>query len=175
MEKETHFMRKIAVVSCMLAFTACAEMDTRNISAGGIAGAVIGGVAGGMIGAEFGGGLGQTLFMGAGALTGAGIGYDTATMLFPSDQAAYDTNARMALSQSPNGEISAWSNPETGNSGIFSPTGSFVSANGRSCRTYRATLALKDKASDPGVIARQTGTACQQADGSWLSLKENLG
>ena len=167
-------MKKFAAVSCVVALTACAEMDTTTINAGGITGALIGGLAGGMVGAEFGGGLGQTIFMGAGALVGAGVGYEAGTLLFPSDQAAYDDNAKLALNNSANGDIREWSNPQTGNGGIFSPTTRFVTADGRSCREYRATIALKPEVGETGVIARQVGTACQQADGSWRSAVEDF-
>ncbi len=168
-------MKKIAAVSCLIALTACAEVDTQNVNAGGVVGAVVGGIAGGFVGAEFGGGLGRTLFIGAGALVGAGVGYEAGTLLFPSDQAAYDNNARLALNNSANGAISQWSNPETGNGGIFTPTSLFVTADGRSCREYRATLALKDEGAQTGIIAHQAGTACQQADGSWRSVNEDFG
>jgi surface antigen len=168
-------MKKFVAVSCVVALTACAEMDMQNANIGGIAGAVVGGLAGGMVGAEFGGGLGQTLFMGAGALVGAGVGYEAGTLLYPSDQAAYDNNARLALNHSTNGSVSQWSNPETGNGGIFTPTNAYVTADGRSCRGYRATLALKKEGAETGVIAHQDGTACQQADGSWRSVNENFG
>jgi len=172
-------MKKFAVVSCVVALTACAdmdmEMDMQNINVGGVAGAVVGTLAGGYAGAEFGGGLGQTLFIAAGSMIGAGVGYETGTILYPSDQAAYDNNARMALNTSANGKVSDWANPETGNSGIFTPTQTFVTGDGRSCRNYRSTLALKTKGDDTGVIAHQEGTACQQADGSWRSLNNDFG
>ena len=168
-------MRKFTIVSCFVALTACADVNMQDISVGGVAGAVVGGLAGGMIGAEFGGGLGQTLYMGAGALVGAGVGYEAGSILYPSDQAAYDNNARMALAGSPDGTQSGWSNPETGNSGIFTPTQTYVTGNGSSCRDYRATLALKVEGAETGVIAQQAGTACQQADGSWRAVGEDFG
>lgn len=168
-------MRKIAIVSLFAALTACAELNTQDINFGGVAGAVVGGVAGGMVGAEFGGGLGQTLFMGAGALVGASVGYEAGSILYPSDQAAYDNNARLALAGSADGASSRWSNPETGNSGIFTPTQTYITSSGRACRDYRATLALRNDGAETGVIARQAGTACQQADGSWRSVGEDFG
>ena len=170
-------MKKIAVISCVVALTACAKMDLnmQNVNVGGVAGAVVGAIAGGFAGAEFGGGLGQTLFISAGAMTGASVGYEAGTILYPSDQAAYDNNARMALNTSTNGKVSDWANPETGNSGIFTPTKTFVAGNGRSCRNYRSTLALKAEGDQTGVITHQEGTACQQADGSWRSVSQNFG
>ncbi|NQU58282.1 MAG: hypothetical protein HQ513_13680 [Rhodospirillales bacterium] len=168
-------MKKIAIVSCFAALTACADVDMNDVSMGGVAGAVVGGLAGGMIGAEFGGGLGQTIYMWTGTLVGAGVGYEAGSILYPSDQQAYDNNARNSLSSSADGTVSGWSNPETGNSGIFTPTQTYLSSSGFSCRDYRATLALKTEGVENGVIARQNGTACQQADGSWRSVGENFG
>ncbi len=170
-------MRKFAVVSFVFALTACAKIDMNlsNANVGGFAGAVVGALAGGFAGAEFGGGLGQTIFIGAGALTGANVGYEAGTILYPSDQTAYDNNAQMALTTSINGTVSDWANPETGNSGIFIPTKTFVASNGRSCRNYRSTLALKSHQSQSGVIAHQEGTACQQVDGSWRSTSKKFG
>lgn len=169
MKKKTTIM-----ALCLLALTACADVEGPTLSLGGLAGAVVGGVAGGVAGAQFGGGIGQTLFMGTGALAGAAIGYDAGSILMPSDQAAYDGNARTALNQAADGDVRSWSNPETGNGGIFTPTASYLTVDGRSCRTYRATLALKNPTGGPGVIARRNGAACQQADGSWRSVDEDF-
>jgi surface antigen len=170
-------MKKFAVISCVVALTACAKIDAdmQNVNVGGIAGAVVGALAGGFAGAEFGGGLGQTLYISAGVMTGASIGYEAGTILYPSDQAAYDNNARMALNTSTNGKVSDWANLETGNSGIFTPTKTFVTGDGRSCRNYRSTLALQAEGDKTGVITHQEGTACQQADGSWRSVSKNFG
>jgi len=168
-------MRKFTIVSCFAALTACANVNMEDINAGGVAGAVVGGLAGSVIGAKFGGGLGQTLYMAAGALVGAGVGYEAGSILYPSDQAAYDNNARMALADAPDGTLTQWSNLKTGNSGIFTPTQTYVTGNGSSCRDYRATLALKTDTAETGVIAHQAGTACQQADGSWRAVGEDFG
>lgn len=168
-------MKKFVAVSCVVALTACAEVDMEQMSAGGLAGALVGGLAGGMVGAEFGGGLGQTIFMVTGVGIGASVGYEAGDMLFPSDQAAYDNNARYALNSTPNGTVNEWSNAETGNGGIFTPTTTYVTMDGRSYRDYRATLALREEGAETGIIAHQEGTACQQADGSWRSVKEDFG
>ena len=169
-------MKKIAVILCILALTACAkwDVDLQNTNAGGVAGAVVGALAGGFAGAEFGGGLGQTLFIAAGAMTGASVGYEAGTIFYESDQAVYENNTRRALNTSINGKVSDWANPETGNSVIFIPTKTFIASNGRPCRSYRSTLALKPRGKLTGVITHQNGTACKQADGSWRSASKNF-
>ena len=170
-------MKRIAVISCVVALTACAKMDidTQKVNFGGIAGAAVGALAGGFAGAEFGGGLGQALFISAGVMTGASVGYEAGTILYPSDQAAYDNNARIALNTTTNGKVSDWVNSKTGNSGIFTPTKTFVTGDGRSCRNYRSTLALKVKEDKTGFVTHQEGTACQQADGSWRAVSKEFG
>jgi surface antigen len=170
-------MKKITVFLCLFALTSCANrnMGDQNANFGGLAGAFVGALAGGFAGAEFGGGLGQTLFIGAGVMSGASVGYEAGTILYPSDQAAYDNNARMALNTSINGKVSEWANPDTGNSGIFTPTKTFVASNGRSCRSYRSTLALKAQGSQRSIVRHQEGMACQQSDGSWRSISKNFG
>ena len=168
-------MRKYIVISCIFALTACANVDMQKANFGGIAGTMVGALAGGHAGAKFGGGLGKAIFIVAGAVTGAGVGYEAGIILYPSDQAAYDNNARVALNKNINGKISDWVNPETGNSGIFTPVKTFVATSGRTCRDYRSTLALKTPGDQKGIIAHQTGTACQQTDGSWHSLTKKIG
>lgn len=168
-------MKKYIVVSCIFALTACANVDIQKTNFGGVAGAMVGALAGGHAGAKFGGGLGQALFILTGAVTGASVGYEAGTILYPSDQAAYDNNARVALNENINGKISDWVNPETGNSGIFTPVKTFIATNGRTCRDYRSTLALKAHENKKRIIAHQFGTACQQKDGSWYSLIKKIG
>jgi surface antigen len=168
-------MKKITVLSCFIALTACADGNIKNVNLGGAAGTVVGALAGGMVGAKFGGGLGQTLFMWSGAAVGASVGYEAGNILYPSDQMAYDYNARQALASSADGTVSKWANPETGNGGIFTPTQTYITGTGRSCRDYRATLALKNDSQKAGIIAHQNGTACEQADGTWSSVAEDFG
>jgi len=163
------------VVSCFFALMACGNVNMQKANLGGLAGAMVGAIAGGHVGAEFGGGLGQALFIVAGSTTGAIIGFEAGTVLYPSDQAVYDNNARVALNETINGKISDWVNPETGNSGIFIPVKTFIASNGRTCRDYRSTMALKTPGIQKGVIAHQKGTACQQKDGSWRSLIKKIG
>jgi len=169
-------MKKYAAISLVLVSTACADVDSGfNISAGEAMGMVAGGFAGGTFGAEIGGGLGQMISVSIGALAGAGGGYVLGNMIDPSDQAAYNSNAVESLATNSDGDVSGWSNPKTGNSGIFTPTRSYVTGDGRYCRDYRVTLAINEDRAPNGTIARGDGTACQQADGSWALVKDDFG
>ena len=162
-------MKKFMAVFCFISLVACSrsEPDFNHVNFGGVLGALAGAVAGGVVGAEFGGGLGQTLIISSGLLTGASVGFEAGSILYPSDQMAYDNNAKKALDHAFDGKVSNWSNPETGNSGIFIPINTFFTADGRSCRSYRSTLALKKAKNQVGVVAHQRGTACQKEGGFW--------
>lgn len=169
-------MKNFMAVLCLISLVACSksEPDLSHVNFGGVFGALAGAVAGGMVGAEFGGGLGQTLFISSGMLTGASVGFEAGSILYHSDQMAYDNNAKKALDYALDGKVSNWLNPETGNSGIFIPINTFLTADGRFCRSYRSTLAIKKAENQVGVVAHQHGTACQKEGGFW-QLANNAG
>jgi len=167
-------MRKIVAVSLILATSACANVDggmntVRNMTAGQVVGTIAGAYVGGSLGAEVGGGLGQLISTSIGVVLGTGGGYAAGTLLAPSDYAFYNDNAQQTLSVENNGVFTKWSNPETGNGGIFRATRSFTTGDGRYCREFRAAMAVA------GTIENRKGAACQQADGSWRSSDDELG
>jgi len=168
-------MRKVAALSIVLAASACADMQLPEVTAGEMLGTVAGMYVGGSLGAEFGGGIGQLISMSAGALVGGGVGYVGGGMIDPSDQAMYNENARQALTGAADGSIAEWSNPATGNGGIFTPVRTYNTSAGRFCRDYRVTVAIASADGENGAIERGEGTACQQADGSWRSLRDDFG
>ncbi|MBT4219593.1 MAG: hypothetical protein HOK06_08440 [Rhodospirillaceae bacterium] len=172
-------MRKIAIVSltAMTAMTgACSNVDTGyGLTTYEVAGMVAGGFAGGTIGAEIGGGMGKMISIATGALIGTGAGYVAGSMLNVDDQAAYDKSAQQALNSASDGSVSNWSNLDSGNGGIIIPTRSYVTRDGRNCREYRVTHAIKAEGSNASAIIRKDGAACQQADGSWQKLEEDMG
>ncbi|MHA1598089.1 MAG: RT0821/Lpp0805 family surface protein [Alphaproteobacteria bacterium] len=169
-------MRKIAIVSLTAMTAACANVDTGyGVTTYEAMGIVAGGLAGGAVGAELGAGVGQMISMAGGTLAGAGFGYVAGGILGESDQAAYDKSSQMALNSASDGSVSEWSNPETGNGGILIPTRTYMTGDGRYCRDYRVTHAVKDEAADTGAFIRKNGSACQQADGSWKKLEQDLG
>ncbi len=167
-------MKKIVAVSLILATTACANVEDgmdslQGLSAGQIVGAVAGAYVGGTLGAEFGGGMGQLISTTIGVVIGAGGGYAVGSLLDPSDYAFYNDNAQKTLSAENDGVFTDWSNPETGNGGIFRATRSYTTGDGRYCREFRAAMAVA------GTIENREGSACQQADGSWRSSDDELG
>jgi len=167
-------MKKIVAVSLILATSACANVEggmnaVRNMTASQVVGTVAGAYVGGSLGAELGGGLGQLISTSIGVVLGAGSGYVAGTLLEPSDYAFYNDNAQQTLSAENDGVFTDWSNPETGNGGIFRATRSFTTGDGRYCREFRAAMAVA------GTIENREGSACQQADGSWRSSDDELG
>lgn len=163
-------MRKITVIFLALFTAACANNNLSDMSKGEALGAGLGAVAGGIVGYQFGAGIGQILYTTVGAVAGAGGGYMVGRRLDASDQAVYNKSAKQALSSSMDGGSVAWTNPDTGSSGIFRPTRSFRSAgNDYSCREYRAVVALEKD------VLKGGGTACLLADGEWWAFDNGAG
>ena len=156
-------MRKIAIVLLALSVGGCA----RNITMTEVIGTAGGAAIGGFVGSQFGGGLIRTLFTATGTLAGGVSGYVYARQLIKSDMALYENTAKKGLVNADDGQVLSWLNPETGRSGIFRPTRSFVSAQGQNCRTFRTTISFDDG------FESGDGTACETASGKWLIFSSN--
>ncbi|NQW00900.1 MAG: hypothetical protein HQ483_14445 [Rhodospirillales bacterium] len=152
-------------VSVLVLTSACEKPEMSMELAGAVAGAAIGGY----VGAQFGGGLGQWASIAGGALVGGGVGYETGRILKESDMVLYRGTAEKALARSSNGTALDWSNPETGNSGVFRPTQTFQALNGQTCRHFRSTVAFSD------AVKSGEGTACHGADGNWQIISNYFG
>ncbi len=164
-------MKKMMIGILVLALSGCASLEerTKQVTWLEVLGTVGGAAVGGVVGAQFGAGFGGALYTAGGTLVGGTLGYATARRLAPTDQALYDSTANKALAEARPGEILGWKNAETGNSGIFRTTETYQATDGRLCRSYRTTVAFSD------AVEASGGTACQQADGSWLRLSDELG
>lgn len=123
---------------------------------GGASGAVIGGV----LGSKVGGGSGAKWATGVGVLLGALAGSEIGKSLDRADM-MYMQQANTKAYNAPVGESITWNNPESGNSGVITPTRDGLSASGRYCREYQQTIVVG------GKEQKGYGTACQQPDGSW--------
>jgi len=159
-------VKKVTSIVLILALGGCANVQmNREEMLGTAAGAVLGGV----VGYQFGGGLlVKSLFTTAGTLVGGTAGYLTTRALMGTDRRAYDDTTQQGLASAGDGQVVPWSNPETGNSGIFRATHSYRNAQGQSCRQYRSTVAFADG------VRSGVGTACQQADGSWKVVTDDF-
>lgn len=161
---------KIAVALLALTTaTGCANKNMENVSSGMLMGAGLGMVAGGFAGSYFGGGLANKMFIASGVVTGGVVGAAIGRKLEASDRALHDRTAGQALAAAGDGETVTWSNPETGSQGMVRPTRSYTAADGKPCREYRASVA---RAQD---VFSGAGLGCQQADGRWQVIADEMG
>ncbi|WP_109122958.1 RT0821/Lpp0805 family surface protein [Azospirillum sp. TSO22-1] len=124
------------------------------------AGTVLGGVVGGLAGSRFGGGSGKLVAVGVGTLLGAALGNMAGKSLDRADQ-AYVQRAEQQAYAAPMGETIRWNNPQTGNSGTYTPVRDGYAPSGQYCREYQTTVVIG------GQPQNASGVACQQPDGSW--------
>ncbi len=121
-------------------------------------GEVIGGVIGGVLGAQIGEGRGRTAAIIVGTIAGAMIGRQIGENMDDTDR----MQTAMVLNDARTGESTTWVNPDNGNRYTVTPTQTFEQGDGP-CREFRLDARVGDQA-DQEVY----GTACLQADGSWL-------
>ncbi|MET3494442.1 RT0821/Lpp0805 family surface protein [Variovorax boronicumulans] len=91
-----------------------------------------------------------------GSLAGAAPGSVAARAMDDGDR----RRAATALQTSSDGQPSAWRNPETGNSFVFTPTRSFEQR-GIRCRGFKLEVLVGGRPDSIG------GSACRQADETW--------
>lgn len=120
-------------------------------------GAVIGGTLGGVLGSNVGGGEGRTAAIIAGTLLGAYVGSEMGRYMDENDA----RKAQSALEYNRDHQASTWRNPNTGADMSATPTRTYKSASGESCREYQTTVTVS------GKQEKAYGTACRQPDGSW--------
>jgi surface antigen len=137
--------------------TGCAEGYGTKQGIGALGGAA----AGGLLGSTIGGGTGKLVAVGAGTLLGAFLGNEIGSSLDRADQ-AYAGRAVQKAYVAPIGQKIIWNNPQSGNSGVITPTreGHDPSTNAY-CREYQQTVTVG------GRTQQAFGQACQQPDGTW--------
>lgn len=140
----------ITVASCAL--FACTTAPSKQDQ-----GVLIGAIAGGILGHQVGGGRGRVLATMLGTVAGAAIGGSIGQSMDESDR----LRTAAALENVRTGVPSSWVNPDTGYAYELTPTNTYDSGTGP-CREY--TL----EAEIGGKTEQIYGTACRQADGSWL-------
>jgi len=144
---------RIAVTACTALFLfACSTAPTKQDQ-----GVVIGAIAGGILGHQVGGGSGKVLATIIGTVAGAAIGGNIGRTMDESDR----RNTTAALENVRTGVPSAWVNPDTGYEYVVTPTNTYVEDDGP-CREYTLDATIG------GETEQIYGTACRQADGSWL-------
>lgn len=121
-------------------------------------GEILGGVIGGVIGAQVGDGRGQTAAIIVGTIAGSMIGRHVGESMDDTDR----MKTALVLNDSRSGETASWVNPDTGYHYAVTPTRTFEQGTGP-CREFRLDATVGDQ--DHQHVY---GTACLQADGSWL-------
>jgi surface antigen len=117
-----------------------------------------GAAAGGLIGAAAGGGTTGII---GGVLLGGLVGGAVGNALDQRDKELAMQQAQLSLENSKVGQTSTWQNPDSGNSGTFTPTRTYQAESGQYCREYQQEIIVGGEKHD------SYGTACRQPDGSW--------
>ncbi len=123
-------------------------------------GTVVGAGGGALLGNQFGKGTGNVIATAIGAVAGGWLGNEIGSSLDNADRAAL-SRAQSQAYAAPIGQQITWNNPQSGNSGTFTPVRDGTAANGEYCREFQQTATI-------GGRPQQTyGTACRQPDGAW--------
>jgi surface antigen len=147
--------RKLTPVLLMVfLLTACANPPGQKATLGAATGAA----AGGLIGAAAGGGTAGII---GGVLLGGLMGGAIGDALDQRDKELAYQQQQSALESSGVGQTSTWQNPDSGNSGTYTPTRTYQNSQGQPCREFQQTIQVAGN-SEEGF-----GTACRQSDGTW--------
>ena len=143
----------VAVLGAALSTTACNQVRNEDV------GLVLGGALGGLVGSQIGGGSGQLAATAAGALLGGLVGGNVGRSMDEVDR----LQTTRALETTQTGYTNSWENPDSGTRYAVTPTRTYESDEGP-CREY-STEAWID-----GDHETVRGTACRQADGTWVTI-----
>lgn len=148
----TSLLAVIALFSASLIIAGC------ETTSHGQQGEVLGGVIGGVVGAQVGEGRGRTTAIIVGTIAGAMIGRHIGESMDDTDR----MQTAMVLNDNRTGESTSWINPDTGYRYTVTPTRTYEQSSGP-CREFQLDATVGGQASQDVY-----GTACYQADGSWL-------
>ena len=151
-------MARNTVVAVGIALLTAGTLGGCETTTHGQQGEVIGGVIGGVIGAQVGEGSGRTAAIIIGTIAGAMIGRHIGESMDDTDR----MKTAMVLNDSRTGLGTTWVNPDTGNRYTVTPTRTYEETSGP-CREFRLDATVGDEPNQEVY-----GTACLQADGSWL-------
>ena len=122
-------------------------------------GALGGAAAGGLLGAAI--GNGRTRDIAAGVAVGGLLGALAGNLLDSRDRRLAAEAATHAFENVPSGSSVPWRNPDSGNSGSYTPTRTYQTARGQYCREFQQEIVVG------GRREQGYGTACRQPDGTW--------
>ncbi len=124
-------------------------------------GTLLGAGVGALVGSQLGGGKGKLAAVVVGTLGGAFLGSEVGKSLDSEDRMYLEKNAQDTLETTQVGTATAWKNPDSGNSGTFTPTRTYVATSGENCREFESTIYVD------GSEETATGIACRQPGGTW--------
>jgi surface antigen len=142
------------LAACFLLLAGC---ETTNQDRGAITGALVGGI----LGNQVGGGSGQTIATAAGVFAGAAVGAAVGARMDEVDRMKMGEATAHSLEYGASGETTAWSNPDTGNSGEVAPVRTYQNSSGQYCREFQQEIIIG------GQIEQGYSTACRKPDGNW--------
>ena len=145
----------LIVLLAVFLLGACAEGREKQTL-----GTLVGAGVGALLGSQLGGGKGQIAATVAGAALGGWLGSEFGRQLDEADRLAAGKAAQEALENNPSGTQTAWANPDSGNSGSYTPT-STETENGKDCRDFESEVTVG------GKTEVSKGRACRGEDGTW--------
>lgn len=159
----TKSMKIIALVvgASLVGISACStNTKSQNTALGVVGGALVGGGVGALVA-----GSGST---GAAVATGAVVGGVLGGVIGYNMDSSDKVQMNQAMNNTPTHHHKHWKNKKTQTSYNFTPTSNKMAYNGHSdCRNY--TLTSYSNATGKKQVVN--GTACRQADGSWMPVK----
>ncbi len=121
-------------------------------------GTLVGAGTGAYIGSQIGSGRGQLAAVAIGALLGGHIGGGIGRDMDELDR----RRANNVLEKAPTGTSVSWDNPDTNSYYTVTPTRTYADATTGPCRDYTTQAVIGGKSETI------YGTACRQADGTWM-------
>lgn len=156
MKLRTTGMAVLAAASLLIAGCQSAQDAPKQT-----AGTVIGAGVGGLLGSGVGSGTGRLAGVAIGTLLGAYLGSEIGKSLDNADKAMAQRTAQTSLESNRTGQTSSWRNPDSGNSGTYTPTTTYRNASGQDCREYETTVTVD------GRTEKAVGRACRDSAGNW--------
>jgi surface antigen len=157
-----NFLKYVFNISAIIIFIvplfACQTLQNSPKETGGT---LLGAGLGALIGSNVGSGKGQLTAVALGALVGAWAGSEVGKSLDKADRLFAEKNAQDSLEYAQVGQKQTWQNPDSGNSGTFTPTRTYQTKNMQDCREFITTIYVA------GKKETATGRACRNKDGTW--------
>jgi surface antigen len=142
------------IVLCFVSAGCAAIQSNPKASLGGALGAA----GGGLIASAAGG---DSAAIAGAVILGGLLGGAAGNALDQRDKQLAMQRAQLSLENGRSGQTSTWQNPDSGNSGTFTPTRTYQTQSGQYCREYTQTIMVG------GERQQSYGTACRMPDGTW--------